>query len=137
VKVLDVSLYPDVLGLYCGSDLVITQFSSAGVEASYLGVPALFVLFDDLGKQYLRSFKGYDMLPWCKAGCAFLIEHEQDIKDVLEQAISDEVSREVVRASFQRRFGARGDSAKVIARQIRAVMDGAYNAFLPPLAGGS
>ena len=122
MKVLDVSNYSDVLGLYCSSDLVVTQFSSAGVEASYLGVPALFVLFDDLGKAYLRSFKGYETLPWSKDGCSFLIEREEEVKDVLEQALFDRSSREEVCASFQRHFGSRKDSAQGIADRIRSTV---------------
>ena len=90
-RVLDVSSYPSVIDLYCASDLVITQFSSAGVEASYLGVPALFVLFNDLGKEYLRSFKGYDSLPWCEEGCSFLIEREEDVKVFLPQIIKQRI----------------------------------------------
>ena len=122
-RVLDVSSYPDVIDLYCASDLVITQFSSAGVEASYLGVPALFVLFDDLGKEYLRSFKGYDSLPWCEEGCSFLIEREDDVPNVLQEALFNTASRKQVRAEFQRRFGADRDSAGLIARQIRTVVE--------------
>ena len=122
VKVLDASTYPDTVGLYCASDLVMTQFSSAGVEASYLGVPAVFVLFDDLGKQYLRSAKGYDRLPWCEGGCAFLIEEEQEVKGVLEQALFDSSSRETVRTNFQHRFGERMESTALISNQILALV---------------
>ena len=122
MEVLDVSAYPDVVGLYCSSDLVITQFSSAGVEAGYLGVPALFVLFDDLGKEYLRCFKGYEMLTWCNNGCAFLIESEIEIKDVMERAMFDADARDQVRSNFQRRFGARGDCAQAIADRIRTLI---------------
>jgi len=124
MKVLDTSAYPDALDLYCASDLVITQFSSAGVEASYLGVPALFVLFDDLGKQYLRTFKGYDTLPWYHESCAFLLEQESEVERVLAQALFDRSSREEVCANFQRRFGARTDSASVISHRIQAVLGG-------------
>ena len=118
MNVVDVSLHPDALSLYCASDLVVTQFSSAGAEASYLGTPALFVLFDDLGKQYLRSFKGYDRLPWCAGGCSFLVEREEEVAAVMERALFDGAAREQVRASFQRRFGAQEASAEVIAHRI-------------------
>ena len=119
IKVLDVSEYPDILGLYCAADLVITQFSSAGVEASYLGVPALFVLFDDLGKKYLRTFKGYEVPPWCRGGCAFLIERVDDVDNILRIALFDQSARDQVRANFQQRFGARTNSVQVITRLIQ------------------
>ena len=121
--VLDVSANPDALGLYCASDLVITQFSSAAVEACYMGIPALFVLFDDLGKRYLKTNKGYDSLPWCNEGCAFLIEKEDEIALMLESAIFDEPSRLKVSSNFQRRFVAKTDSARTIAGVIRAAAD--------------
>ncbi len=124
MKVVDTSSYPNVLDLYCASDLVVTQFSSAGVEASYLGVPALFVLFKDLGKEYLRTSKGYDSLPWCSNGCAFLIESEMDIKSVMEQALLDADARDQVRSNFQRRFVARADGARIIADRIREAIGG-------------
>jgi UDP-N-acetylglucosamine 2-epimerase len=122
MNVLDVSLHPDALGLCCAADLVVTQFSSAGVEASHLGTPALFVLFDDLGKEYLRSFKGYDSLPWCAGGCSFLVDQEEEVAGVMERALFDEAARKQVRARFQRRFGAKRDSAQAIAAQIRTVV---------------
>ena len=65
MPVIDTTRDPYAFQLYCAADLVATQFSSAGVEASHLGVPAMFALFDDLGKEYLRSYKGYEQLPWC------------------------------------------------------------------------
>lgn len=125
MRVIDVSTVPDEVGLYCAADLVLTQFSSAGVEASYLGVPALFVLFEDLGKKYLMDHKGYDRLPWCEASGAFLIEREDEIADVTEQALFDSSSRDGVRANFQRSFGARPDSARVIAHRIRQIVSAA------------
>ncbi len=84
-----------------------------------MGVPAMFVLFDDLGKQYLRRYKGYETLPWCQDACAFLIEREDEAGAVIERAIFDEASRDEVRTNFHRRFGARTDSAGVIARRVR------------------
>ena len=124
MSVLDASSYPDPLGLYCASDLVMTQFSSAGVEASHLGVPALFVLFDDLGKQYLRSYKGYDKLPWCSNGCSFLVEREEDIGEVMERALFDNSSLEEALANFRRAFGNSTDSARAIAERVRDVVYG-------------
>ena len=84
----------------------------------------MFVLFDDLGKQYLRSYKGYDSLPWCSNGCAFLVEREEDIGDVMEQALFDSGSREKVRENFRRRFGDSTDSAQAIAERVRDIVDG-------------
>lgn len=121
-RVLDVSSYSNAIDLYCAADLVITQFSSAGVEASYLGVPALFVLFDDLGKEYLRSFKGCNALPWCDAKCTFLVEHEDEVGMVLQNALFNSALRKQVVAEFQRQFGADMDSAGQVVRQIRTVV---------------
>ena len=92
-----------------------------GVEASHLGVPALFLLFEDLGKQYLRSFKGYDMPPWCQDQCAFLVEQKEQISEIMEQALFDASAREQVGANFNRRFRVGADSAPAIARQIQKI----------------
>jgi hypothetical protein len=124
MPVVDTSSHPDLLSLYCAADLVMTQFSSAAVEASYLGVPALFVLFDDLGKRYLSLHKGYETPPWCSRGSAFLVEREDQVTDVVERALFDQASRTRVVDSFQRHFGARQDSAAAIAGHIRQVIEG-------------
>ncbi|MFQ6030901.1 MAG: CDP-glycerol glycerophosphotransferase family protein [Dehalococcoidia bacterium] len=123
MKVLDVSSHSDVMGLYCASDLVVTQFSSAGVEASHLGIPALFVLFNDLGKAYLRAYKGYDRLPWTKNDCSFIIEGEEDIATIMEQAIGDSSSRNRITQNFQRHFGAGPHGPEALVRQIRTMAD--------------
>ena len=122
MRVIDSSDYPDAIDLYCASDLVMTQFSSAGIEASFLGVPALFVLFDDLGKHWLRSFKGYDLPPWCQDYCTFLIETEDDANDILEQALFDMVARDEVCTRFQHRFGSKTDCVQEIGKLIRDVV---------------
>ena len=118
VTVLDVTANSNALGLYCASDLVVTQFSSAGVEASYMGVPTLYALFDDLGKRYLMAQKGYASLPWFKENCSFVIEKEDEIKGMLEVAIFDEFKRETVRSNFQSRFVSEKNSIQTIAAHI-------------------
>ena len=121
-NIADVSTFPDPIGLYCSSDLVVTQFSSAAVEASYLGIPALFVLFEDLGKRYLREWKGYDRLPWCSGGSAFLIEEEQQIDEVLNQALFDGPSRQAVIDNFKQRFSAKTDGSRSITNRIQTAV---------------
>ena len=122
-KVVDMTKYRDVIDLYCAADLVATQFSSAGAEAGHLGVPSLFVLFDDLGKTYLRSFKGYDLPPWCSDGCSFLIEAQGDVRAVLEEALFNDRSREAVISNFKQKFSLDISPAKAIAAHIRHLSD--------------
>ena len=122
LKIIDVSTHPDNQGLYCAADLVVTQFSSAGVEASHLGTPALFVLFDDLGKQYLREHKGYDSLPWCDGSSSYFVEHEDDLLDVIGDALFDLESRSEVVTSFQNLFGVNEDCPKNIAKHVVDLM---------------
>ena len=121
MRVLDVTGHSDPIGLCCASDLVVTQFSSLAVEASHLGVPALFTLFDDLGKEFLRTLYGFDQLPWSADKCSFLIENESEAQGVLETALFDESAREEVRSNFQSRFASRSDSAQVVADRIMAL----------------
>lgn len=122
VKIIDVTDWPDNIDLCCASDLVITQFSSVAVEASHLGVPAMFVLFEDLGQRFFRKLKDYDRPLWCEDGCAFVIEHPGEIMSVIHSATQDESAREAVKANFQRRFGVRNNSAKLIADRIKEVV---------------
>ena len=131
MEVVDVSSFPDPIGIYCSADLVATQFSSAGVEASYLGTPALFVLFEELGKQYLQERKGYSVPPWCFDGCTFLIQEEDEIPRVLSEALFDAPSRSRVRSNFQDRFAGRTDSADAIGRHITGVLGMVYKSCAP------
>lgn len=122
-KIIDVSDWPDNLALCCASDLVVTQFSSVAVEASYLGVPALFVLFEYLGRKSFKELKGYGQPVWCVEGCSFLIEREEEISKTMNSAIFNEDARSIVKTNFQRRFGSQNNSAKLIAERIKAMVN--------------
>lgn len=115
----NVTANPDPIGLCCAADLVITQFSSLGVEASYLGTPALFALFDDLGKASLRRLKGYGTLPWVERHCAFVLESCNEIEAAIESALFDENQRARVMNSFRKYYCSRPPSARVIGSIIR------------------
>ena len=121
-KVLDVSQQRDILDLYSAADLILTQFSSAGVEASHIGIPVVFVLFSDLGGQYLRRFKGYDLLPWCRDRCSFFIDNEDKVRSVLTEALFDDLARKEVIDNFKLRFGVNVDTASAIASRIRSTV---------------
>ena len=121
---LDVTSVRDIAGLCCASDLVMTQFSSVGVEAGYFGTPSLFVLFPDLGQRYLQQQKGYAIVPWASLGCAFLLDTPDLAQDVLETAVYDEAARAQVQAKFSSLFRAKPASAPLVASTIHGVLRG-------------
>jgi len=123
VRTIDVSDYEDPIQLYCGVDLVVTQFSSAAIEASYLGIPAVFVLFEDLGKQHLELAKGYGLPPWCHGGSSFLIESEEQIASIMEEGLFDKISRERVLNNFDRFFNPNKDVANQISGCIKTIIN--------------
>jgi len=114
----DVTRAPDVAGLCCAADLVVTQFSSVAVEAGYLGTPALFVLLPDLGGAYIRKRKGYAIPPWCKENCAFLLDDAKMAPVVVDGAMHDRDARETVRANFARRYTTRPSSTGAVAALV-------------------
>jgi len=120
----DVTSEPETMSLCCAADLVITQFSSVGVEAGYLGTPALYVLFDDLGKAYLRRHKGYDIVPWVEGGCAFVMDSKSEMNDVIATALFNDEARARVRENFARRYGARPLGAQAVGTIIRRALNG-------------
>jgi UDP-N-acetylglucosamine 2-epimerase len=122
MHVIDVSAEPDAISLYSASDLVATQFSSAALEASHLGVPALLVLFDDLGKKYLRTNKGYELPPWCHDNCSFMIEDGNRIPEVLVRALCNDTARAEIISNFRARFSKYGGIANSIAEHIQATV---------------
>jgi len=103
-KVIDVTDFSDPIKLYCTADLVATQYSSAGVEASHLGIPAVYLLFDDLGKSELLRSKGYDLLPWCREEGAYLIADEEQVDEVMRTALFDGESRTRTKNIFRHKF---------------------------------
>lgn len=114
IKIIDVSSYDNIIELYCASNIVMTQFSSTAVEASHLGIPAVFVLFRDIGKPYLKQLKGYDTIPYTLNGCSFHIELEEDIQPILDQAIYDQKHRDVILNNFNHHYGNLTDGVKCI-----------------------
>ena len=124
MRVLDVTSAGDVVGLCCASDLVATQFSSVAVEAGYLGTPAVFAVFEDLGGRYLRTHKGYAVPPWCENNCAFLIDDVKIALPVVDRALHDAGTRRVVLENFSRRYTMKPDSAPAIAAVIRERVGG-------------
>jgi len=118
-NVVDVTHERETVGLCCAADLVITQFSSVGVEAGYLGTPALFVLFNDLGKTYLRMHKGYETVPWVARDCAFVAGSDSELANVLDTALFNESARARVRDNFGRWYGAKPAGSREVATIIR------------------
>jgi len=117
--VVDVTTELDLAGLCCAVDLVVTQFSSVGVEASHLGTPTVYALFDDLGKTYLEKHKGCSSVPWVRHGGAFLIDSSSDVLHVMNTALFDQAERQKVIENFRERYGNRMLSAGVIMATIR------------------
>jgi hypothetical protein len=124
---IDVTSEKETSGLCCAADLVITQFSSVGVEASYLGTPTLYVLFDDLGKAYLRQHKGYDCVPWAMRDAAFLLDSSFSpvgLRAIIRAALFDEASRQKIRENFTTFYGSRPASTQTVAAVIRRTLSG-------------
>ena len=55
--------------------LIITQFSSVAVEAGFYGIPALHLIYDDVGGARLLRRKGYAVPPYCLGGAGFFLQH--------------------------------------------------------------
>jgi hypothetical protein len=81
---------------------ILTQFSSVAIEAGFWGIPAVNVLFADLGGRTLEAKKGYAVPPWCEQGAAFLIVHEADVEKVLDQALDSPEARAQALEAFDR-----------------------------------
>jgi hypothetical protein len=95
--------------------LVITQFSSVAIEAGFWGIPALNVLFADVGGRTLAAKKGYSVPPWCEAGAAFAILQPRDVDRVLDRALGSTEARRRVIEAFDHYFQVHAEGApKVI-----------------------
>lgn len=126
VRVKDVSSVPDIIGLYCASDLVATQFSSAAVEASHLGIPALYVLFDDLAKKYLRKAKGYNKPIWADGYSSFVIEDIDESIMTISEALFNNRSRVKKINNFNKNFGKDLENVSEIISHIKSAIGLGY-----------
>jgi hypothetical protein len=78
----------DVTNKLIGSDLfqkislVITQFSSLGIEAGFYGVPTVNVLFNDIGRQLLLKKTGSDELMAVHYNASFLIKDKISLENM-------------------------------------------------------
>lgn len=62
--------------------LVITQFSSLGIEAGFYGVPTVNVLFKDVGLKLLREKTASDELMTVKHNAAFFINDQESLGSI-------------------------------------------------------
>lgn len=56
--------------------LVVTQYSSVAVEMSFHGIPAVYVLYDDIGGRNLFEKKGYAAPALCDSGASWVIRRK-------------------------------------------------------------
>ena len=79
---LDVTNKPIEPDLFQNISLVITQFSSLGIEAGFYGVPTVNVLYKDAGLKLLREKTGSDELMTVKHNASFLINDEESLENL-------------------------------------------------------
>lgn len=84
--------------------LILTQFSSLAVEAGFSGIPALHVLYPDLGGATLQKKKGYPVPPWCLFGASFLIRDTGEAASQFCLALTSEASRQAALRAFEAYF---------------------------------
>jgi len=112
-------------------ELVLTQFSSIGVEAGFHGIPSLHLLYEDAGARSLRAKKGLSEPPWCASGAAFVLRAEGGERALLRSALDDEAARDRAIAAFDRYFAREGAGLPALVSRL-------YNEkFIepPPLRG--
>lgn len=114
----------DVTGLPLGEclalapELVLTQYSSVGVEAGFHGIPTVHALYPDVGGKSLRRKKGYSALPWCADGAAILLELPGGEAELLRTALWDDEARARVIASFDEYFRAQAEALPALGTRL-------------------
>ncbi len=85
--------------------LIITQFSSLAIEAGFMSLPSIYVLYQEIGAKRLFADKGYSVPPWCDYGAALLIDRPEGQREALELALFDEGARSNMISSFEHFWG--------------------------------
>lgn len=101
--------------------LVLTQFSSVALEAGFLGVPSVHVLFAGAGADLLAAQKGYLVPMPCDAGASFLVNDTHSL-GVLDRALRDAAARRSVLERFRRLYHAGEPQAARLAGTLAGIM---------------
>lgn len=99
--------------------IVLTQFSSVGVEAGFYGIPAVNILYPDVGGKRLAGKKGYNIPPWAQEGGAFVITTLAGQEMMLDRAINDEEGRSSAIEKFDSYFSASEFVGPQLSERIR------------------
>ena len=120
--------YSDVSGLSIAEclgrapRLVITQFSSVAIEAGFYGIPALHLLYRDIGGARLQQKKGYELPPHCQWGAGLVLQVPGTEHDMLYQALHSLVLREATICQFDDYFAAHTEMTPLLANHLIAFM---------------
>lgn len=96
IEHIDVTSQSVAATLHHAPRLVLTQFSAVAIEAGFYGVPALHLLYQDIGGARLRQKKGFDIPPHCLYGAALFVHTVGTEGDMMERALFDEAARSAV-----------------------------------------
>lgn len=99
--------------------LVVTQFSAVAVELGFYGIPAIYVLYKDIGQRRLLDKKGYPTPPLCIVGAAWALQDPGHENATLTNALDAQARSNVIEA-----FSAH---MRVNTRQIPILRDYLYN----------
>ena len=78
--------------------LVITQFSSVAVELGFSGIPAIYVLYKEIGQSRLLEKKGYSIPPLCLVGAAWALHDPGHESTKLANAMDFQARSDVIEA---------------------------------------
>lgn len=118
VRARDVTAMPLEECLALAPELVLTQFSSVGVEAGFHGIPTAHLLYPDAGAKSLREKKGLSVPPWCADGAAFLLELPGGEADLLRTALGDGGARARVISAFDAYFRAHAEALPALGTRL-------------------
>ncbi len=101
-----------------GPRVTLTQFSSLAIEAGFYGLPAVHILYKDIGFRRLYRKKGFGIPPWCTRKAAFLITDREQHGAVLSMALIDEQERASRMQEFDDYFGVSKEAAPLLIKKI-------------------
>lgn len=101
--------------------LVITQFSSLAIEAGFYGIPALYLLLEEVGGGLLMQKNGYAMPAPVLNDAAFAIASVHDVEN-LDIALFDIGRRKEVMANFAHLYKVDAAQSPFLIRVIEGII---------------
>jgi hypothetical protein len=106
--------------------LIISPYSTAGIENVYRGKPSMFMLLPGLGAASLKDSVGLETLPVIEDGASIGVFQEKDMKSELERLL-DPKCQKIMKEAIHTYHHLDGDNTRRVVELIEKILNIKFN----------